>query len=126
MLLAALALSAGRALAQAPNQVVVDHPPTVIAGSCATPAYPLVLKQAGIQGMVTLEFLVSTEGFADSTSMKVTFSSHPLFIAPAKAAILSCRYQPGSLRGQALPTRSQQTIHFRLTQPDSTPAKPGK
>jgi len=112
------------AVGQTPTLVVVDQPPQQIAGTCKPPAYPEILRQAGIEGTVALEFVIGLDGVPDSASLRVTQTSHPLFVTPARTALLTCRYQPGRAGGQPIRTLSSQIINFRLARPDSTRSRP--
>ena len=110
-------LRVGRLHAQ--DTVVVDRAPQVIPNSCQAPRYPAILRQAGIQGHVLLSFVVTDTGRADSASITVVRATHPLFAAPARAAVLSCRFVPAQYRGAPVAARSQQEVNFALA-PDSS------
>jgi hypothetical protein len=73
---------------------------------------------------VTFEFIVGLDSLPDSTSLRVTHASHPLFVRPARAALLTCRYQPGRAQGQPLRTLSTQTVTFTFARPDSVRSRP--
>lgn len=95
-------------------EAVVEERPDVIAGTCVPPAYPPVLQQAGITGRVLIEFIIDTTGRAERNSLKTISTTHPLFEAPARSAVLSCRFKPGRIQGRAVRVRVQQPINFNM------------
>ncbi len=95
-------------------EAVVEERPDVIAGTCVPPAYPPVLQQAGITGRVLIEFIIDTTGRAERGSLKTISTSHPLFEAPARAAVMSCRFKPGRIQGRAVRVRVQQPVNFSM------------
>lgn len=95
-------------------EAVVEERPERIEGSCVPPAYPEMLRQAGIEGRVLLEFVIDTLGRAERGSLRVVSSQHQLFEAPARAAALSCRFRPGRIQGRAVRVRVQQPINFQI------------
>lgn len=77
--------------------------------------YPPVLKQAGIEGRVLIEFIIDTLGRAERQSMRVISSAHQLFDGPSREVVASCRYRPGRISGRAVRTRVQIVINFTIT-----------
>lgn len=89
----------------------VDEPPRLI--SQVTPRYPPALEAAGIEGGVTLQFVVDTLGSVDHGSIVVINSSNPAFADAAKEAVRSgARYSPGQRNGRAMFTLVKQTFRF--------------
>jgi protein TonB len=106
-----------------PTQIVQDQPyleavveerPEVEAGSCIQPRYPEILRQAGIEGRVLIEFVIDTLGRAERNSLRIINSQHQLFEAPAREAVLSCRFHPGKIQGRSVRVRVQQPINFQI------------
>ena len=95
-------------------EAVVEERPDLITGSCNQPVYPEMLRQAGIDGRVMFEFVIDTLGRAERASFRTVSTSHPLFEAPARAAVLSCRFRPGRIQGRAVRVRVQQPINFTI------------
>jgi TonB family protein len=89
--LAAVALSACVARAQnapAPSGLrSADGEPT--------PAYPLVLARAGVDGEVWLRVGVDSLGRPVPSELHVLRSTHDLFARAARAAVLAWRFEPG-------------------------------
>jgi protein TonB len=96
-------------------EAVVEERPEVVAGSCIAPRYPEILRQAGIEGRVLIEFVIDTLGRAERGSLRVVNSQHQLFESPAREAVLSCRFRPGRISGRAVRVRVQQPINFQIT-----------
>jgi TonB family protein len=109
---------AAQAQQSAPVSIEETHPqPRLHAGTCRTPTYPNVLKQAGIQGPVVIAFVIDTSGSVDSSSFRVVSTAHPLFSRPARQATASCRYSPGRLAGHAVRVQMTRTVNFVLPRP---------
>ncbi|MFI5091129.1 MAG: TonB family protein [Terriglobales bacterium] len=111
--------AAGSASAQQPPEPVpvasTDPPPQLRDSSClASPSYPEILRQAGIEGQVVLAFVIDSGGTVESSSVRVVSSAHQLFEGPARAILVSCQYQPGRVAGRAVRVRTQRTITFVL------------
>ena len=95
-------------------EAVVEERPENIPGTCINPSYPEILRQAGIEGRVTVEFIIDTLGRAERNSIRIINSAHQLFEAPARQTVLSCRYRPGRIQGRAVRVRVQQPITFSI------------
>jgi len=102
---------------QPPPPVPVDSVelrPVLLDSTCLTATHPDILRQAGIEGRVVVQFVVETTGAVDSGSVRVLTSSHRLFERPARVAIARCRYRPGSRSGQAVRVLMTQPLNFVL------------
>jgi protein TonB len=95
-------------------EAVVEERPEVQAGSCIAPRYPEILRQAGIEGRVLIEFVIDTLGRAERSGLRVINSAHQLFEGPAREAVMSCRFRPGRIQGRAVRVRVQQPINFTI------------
>jgi periplasmic protein TonB len=77
------------------------------------PVYPYDLKREGIEGEVTLSFVVDTHGQA--RDIAVISSTHPGFEQAAIQALQKWRFRPGKKAGKTVNTGNvQQLIRFRL------------
>lgn len=90
----------------------VDEPASVV--TQATPVYPPILKAAGIEGRVVLQFVVDTTGAVEPESIKTIETSHGGFEASAREAILASRFTPARIRGAAVRQLVRQGISFRV------------
>jgi TonB family protein len=77
-----------------------------------SPAYPEALRAAGINGRVSLEFVIDSTGRAVVESVVIRASDHPAFTVAAQRAILDSRYRPARRGGRALAARVQQEVVF--------------
>jgi len=89
----------------------IDQPPRPLLRM--EPMYPPQARMRGIEGAVSLEFIVREDG---RTTDIETIDSSPgdLFVRSAHLAVAKWRFEPGELRGKAVPVRVRQTIEFRL------------
>jgi protein TonB len=94
---------------------VVEEPPERIGGPA--PRYPEILRQAGIEGQVSVECVVDTAGRAEPGSVRVVSSTNPLFDAAAREAVAASLYRPGRLGGRAVRVRVRVPLSFRVARP---------
>jgi len=96
----------------------VDETPTVAPGAQCQGAFPEVMKQAGINGKVTMQFVVNTDGHVDAGSFKVVSSTHKAFEESARQGIMGskCTFKPGKSRGQPVRVLVQVPMAFNISQ----------
>ena len=78
------------------------------------PAYPDLLRQAGIQGRVVLEAVVDTTGRVLSNSILVVSATNPGFIAPARQALVATLFRPAMVGGTAVRMRVRIPYEFAI------------
>jgi len=91
---------------------VVEERPEVVPGSCLTPRYPEILRQAGLEGSVQVSFVIDTLGRVEPGTLRVLRSPHAMFEGPAREAVLGCRFRPGRLQGRAVRVPVQLPVVF--------------
>lgn len=94
-------------------EAVVDEPPLRLSGPQLV--YPPLLRDAGIQGHVTFEFIVGEDGHPEDGSFRVVESTNRAFERPARDVIMGSVYRPGRIRGQPVRVLVRQTVNFTLT-----------
>jgi TonB family protein len=94
------------------NARLVETAPSLVEGSCTTPAYPEALNQARIDGHVLIEFIIDTTGHVEEQTLNVIHTTHPAFVQPAALAVLTCRFLPGRINGIPVRVRVQQPVNF--------------
>jgi TonB family protein len=77
----------------------------------ASPVYPLLARQAHIQGEVVLDADISKEGSVDALRV---ISGHPLLISAAVNAVKGWRYKPYMLNGAPVAVNTHITVKFSL------------
>lgn len=97
-------------------EAAVDERPERLSGPY--PRYPEMLRQAGIEGFVLLEFVIDTSGHVEEGSLKVLQSTNRAFEGPAKVVIVKSLYRPGRVRGQAVRVLVSQRIGFTIQRND--------
>jgi TonB family protein len=95
------------------HAATVDEPPR--ATSLPALRYPRMLRQRGIEGHVTLEFVVDDRGRVDRESISVVESTNSQFEAAAIEVVRRAQFQPGRQDGRSVPVQVQQIIEFTLT-----------
>jgi TonB family protein len=78
----------------------------------ASPVYPLLARQAHIQGEVVLDADISKEGSVDALRV---ISGHPLLISAAVKAVKEWRYKPYMLNGAPVAVNTHITVKFSLS-----------
>jgi protein TonB len=81
------------------------------------PAYPELLRRAGIQGHVLLQAVVDTTGRVEPNSVKILKSSSPGFNVPTKRWALDARFRPARLQGRAVRVLVNLPVDFSTSDP---------
>ena len=92
--------------------MLTDEPPVLL--SAPVPAYPPLLRQAGIQGWVTVLAVVDTMGRAEATSLRVVNTPNPGFDRPALDCLRRALFRPGRVHGRAVRVLVSVPVHFTL------------
>lgn len=75
------------------------------------PNYPVLAKQARIQGQVVLRAIISREGAIENLQV---LSGHPMLAPAAVEAVRQWRYRPYVLNGEPVEVETQVTVNFVL------------
>ncbi len=86
----------------------------VMAPGASGPAYPDMLRSAGIEGTVLAQFVVDTTGRADMSTFKVLKSENDLFSNSVKNALQRMRFLPAEVGGRKVKQLVQQPFQFSL------------
>jgi periplasmic protein TonB len=83
-------------------EALVDEKPSLL--SAPPPAYPPLLKQAGIGGRVLLRAIVDTTGRIEPASVRILQSPNPGFDQPTRDWLMKALFRPARMHGQAVRT----------------------
>lgn len=100
-----------------PNQTYFEfqvEKPVVQVPGTASPRYPEVLRSSGVEGEVQAQFVVSEEGRADPSTLKILKSSNDLFSSAVRNALPNMRFYAAEVGGKKVKQLVQQTFQFRL------------
>jgi periplasmic protein TonB len=75
----------------------------------ATPTYPILARQAKVQGVVSIDAVIDTNG--NVVEMQV-ISGPPLLIPAALETVRQWKYEPTYLNDQAIPVQLIVTVTF--------------
>lgn len=78
------------------------------------PAYPEMLRTAGITGVVRVQFVVDTTGRAEPSSIRVLESTHALFTQSVLASLRNARFTPGEVSGHRVRTLVERSFRFDI------------
>jgi protein TonB len=85
------------------------RPPRLL--SKLSPVYPPLAKQTRVQGVVTIDAVIDTEG--NVVEMRVV-SGHPLLISAALETVKQWKYEPTYLNDQPIAVKLIVTVTFQL------------
>lgn len=88
--------------------------PAMQAPNSAVPAYPDLLRRAGVEGEALVSFTVDSTGRADLATFKVIHTTHELFAASVKAALPRMRFIPAEVGDRRVAQLVQQAFSFAL------------
>ena len=88
--------------------------PVVAAPGSAQPRYPEMLRQAGVEGAVEVEFVVDTLGRAEPGSLRILRSDHELFAAAVRSALPAMRFLPAEAGGRRVRQLVRQPFSFAV------------
>lgn len=80
---------------------------------CPPPLMPVVARQLGFYGGVTLETMVDTRGSVVNVNV---VSGHPVLAQAAKEAVAGWRYQPATLNGKPIERKTYIRVEFKAGQ----------
>ncbi|MBI3405991.1 MAG: energy transducer TonB [Acidobacteria bacterium] len=88
---------------QAPQALFTPNPP-----------YPVLAKQAKLQGDVNLDAVIDPSGNVVEVRL---VSGHPILVGPAMEAVRTWRYRPTILNDEPVSVQLIVVVHFRLDAP---------
>ncbi len=77
------------------------------------PIYPMLATRRGIEGYVTVEFLVNKKGLVQQIRILESRPEH-IFDKSVTACVSQWKFKPGTIEGIPVDTLAQTTIRFRL------------
>jgi len=86
----------------------------------APPAFPSLLRQAGIGGSVPVTFSIDTNGRVEAATIRIVRSPNPGFDAFVKRAVATWRFTPASLCGRRVRVRMSHEFAFRAVSADTS------
>jgi TonB family protein len=78
------------------------------------PAYPPMLRSAGVEGEVLAQFVVDTAGRTEPGTFKVLKSTHELFTQAVRDVLPNLRFTPAVVNGQKVRQLVQMPFPFQL------------
>lgn len=88
---------------------VVDVAPLLLS---PPPAYPELMRQAGIEGRVLVQAVVDTTGRLEPGSIRILETPSPGFEQTTKQWALKARFRPARLQGRAVRVLVRQPVQF--------------
>ena len=91
----------------------VEKPVMTLPGT-AGPAFPDMLRAAGVEGQVLAEFVVDSTGTARMDTFRVLSSDHDLFTAAVRRSLERMRFLPAEVGQRRVAQLVHQTFQFTL------------
>jgi protein TonB len=91
----------------------VDRPPRIL-GTPVMPVFPTSLRERGVNGRVSVQFVVDTLGRAEMGGLRVVEATDPLFTQSVRAVLPRYRFSAGEVGGQKVRTLVQLPFDFNL------------
>jgi protein TonB len=91
----------------------VEKPAVALPGGAA-PAYPDLLRSAGVEGTVTVQFVIDTTGQAEPASITILSSPQELFAQAVRRALPRMRFLPAQIGERRVRQLVQQPFAFTL------------
>jgi len=79
------------------------------------PQYPALLATMGIEGKVSVEFVIDTLGRVEPASIRILHSTHEAFESSARAAVAADVFRPARLSAHPVRQLTRQSIRFVAT-----------
>jgi TonB family protein len=118
-------LRSGSPVLPGPDRAGVFDPDSILAESAAdepavvlvqrAPRYPPALQAAGLEGRVSVRFVIDGGGRVEPESVRITSATHAGFEASARETILETLFRPARIRGRPVRQWAEQTIVYRIT-----------
>jgi protein TonB len=91
----------------------VDRAPHIL-GTPVQPVFPTSLRERGINGRVSVQFVIDTLGRAEMRGLTIVEATDPLFAQSVRAVLPRYRFSPGEVGGQKVRTLVQLPFDFTL------------
>jgi TonB family protein len=78
------------------------------------PRYPPALQAAGVEGRVSVRFVIDAQGRAEPASIRITSATHAGFEDSARETILGTVFRPARVGGLAVRQWAEQAVAFRI------------
>lgn len=95
------------------SERAVDRAVLPLAGN-PQPDYPVMLRGAGVQGTVTVRFIVDSAGRVEPGSIDVVRATHTLFAQSVQRWLARTRYAPAQVGGAPVRQMVEQRVEFAL------------
>ena len=91
----------------------VDRAPRIL-GTPVQPVFPTPLRERGIGGRVSVQFVIDTLGRAEMAGLRVVEATDPLFAQAVRSVLPRYRFSPGEVGGHKVRTLVQLPFDFTL------------
>jgi TonB family protein len=115
--LALLATSVASTQTKSNERVRISCPPLQATPiKIVKPIYPMLARQAKVEGKVSLRCIIGTDGSVEKIEVK---KGPPLLVAAATKAVSQWKYKPLVLNGKAVEVETVVDVIFQLPKPQT-------
>ena len=93
-------------------EAAVDEPASVLLQRA--PRYPPALQAAGLEGRVSVRFVIDGEGRVEPGSIRITSATHAGFVESARETIIRTLFRPARVRGRPVRQWTEQAVVYRV------------
>lgn len=101
--------------------IEVDSMATVDVNSAA-PSYPKEMMEKGIEGSVTMRFVVDSTGKIDLATVQTLDATNPAFVTAVREAMPGMKFRPAKMNNHAVRQLAEQLFKFQIQR--TVPAAP--
>lgn len=83
----------------------------------AAPTYPPALLEARVEGLVHVQYVIDSTGYADVSTLKIVRSTHPAFSAAVREVLPRMLFSPAKIGTRAVRQLAEQDFAFRIRDP---------
>jgi TonB family protein len=76
------------------------------------PKYPKVADAIGLEGRVSLEFVIDTLGRVEPSSIRILQTTHEVFDSSARVAIAKAAFRPARLSSHPVRQLTRESIRY--------------
>jgi len=88
----------------------LSEPPVIL--HLVEPKYPKALQEAGIDGVVSVIYVVDAEGDVEPSSITFVSTDYPAMSESVRNSLVGAKFRPGQVRGKPVRTLVRQVIRF--------------
>ncbi len=95
------------------QETELSDPPVLL--EFTRPVYPARLREAGVEGLVTVTYVIERGGRVEPESVVIVSSDRPEMAESVRVALATAMFRPGRFHGQPVRVQVRQTVRFAIS-----------